>query len=199
MDNRANFARIRFINGRYVEAALIQKGLMHSFSAIGSRMRKLHREGATDPLTGVVNRRGLHAAIDTMTEQAREVAVVMLDIDHFKSVNDNHGHPVGDEVLKTITALIREEVRSEDIVARMGGEEFAILMPETNHESARRFAERLRRTIAKTDFRRVGHVTASFGIACYPRHASSLYDTLNTADAALYQAKATGRNRVYST
>src|SRR5690606_1362426 len=118
--------------GWYVEAALIQKGLMHSFSVIGNRMRKLHQEGSTDPLTGVVNRRGLDAAIDTMMKKALNVTVVMLDIDHFKAVNDKHGHAVGDEVLKSTTALIRDQVRQEDIVARMRGEEFAILLPETS-------------------------------------------------------------------
>src|SRR5690606_28623004 len=119
MDNQANFSRIRFINGWYVEAALIQKGLMESFSVIDNRMRRLHREGSTDPLTGVVNRRGLDAAIDAMKEQVREVGVVMLDIDHFKAVNDNHGHAAGDDVLKSVTTLIRAEARRKDIVARM--------------------------------------------------------------------------------
>ena len=196
MDNRANFSRIRYIKGWYVEAALIQKGLMHSFSAIGSRIRKLHQEGSTDPLTGVVNRRGLDAAIETMMKNALNVAVVMLDIDHFKAVNDNHGHAVGDEVLKTITALIRDQVRKEDIVARMGGEEFAILLPETSLESAQHFAERLRTSIEQTYMRSAGYVTASLGIASYPMHGCSIHDSLNQADAALYRAKQAGRNRI---
>ncbi|MGE4369159.1 MAG: sensor domain-containing diguanylate cyclase [Burkholderiaceae bacterium] len=194
MDNQANFSRIRFINGWYVEAALIQKGLMESFSVIDNRMRRLHREGSTDPLTGVVNRRGLDAAIDAMKEQVREVGVVMLDIDHFKAVNDNHGHAAGDDVLKSVTTLIRAEARRKDIVARMGGEEFAILLPDTGLESARHFAERLRARIEQTYMEGAGYVTASLGVACYPLHGVSIHDSLNQADAALYRAKDAGRN-----
>ncbi len=197
LDNRAHFLRIRFIKGWYLEAALIRDGLMQSFSAIGNRMRKLHREGTTDPLTGVVNRRGLETAIEELTETARDVAVVMIDVDHFKSVNDKFGHTVGDEVLKAITVLIMAEARSEDVVARMGGEEFVALLPETGLESARHFAERLRSTIEQTPFDIVGNVTISLGVACHPVHGGDLRGALAMADAALYRAKAAGRNRVH--
>lgn len=197
LDNRADFSRIRFIKGWYVEAAMIRKGLMQSFSAIGNRMRKLHLEGTTDPLTGVVNRRGLDTAIEKLMEAAQSVAVVMIDIDHFKSINDKHGHAVGDEVLKTIAVLIMAEARREDIVARMGGEEFVILLPETQLEPARRFAERLRSTVEQTHFDNAGNVTISLGVACYPAHGADVNDSLGLADAALYRAKAAGRNSVH--
>lgn len=197
LDNRANFSRIRYIRGWYVEAALIRKGLLQGFSAVGNRIRKLHREGSTDSLTGLFNRRGLDAAMGKLTEAAGDGAVVMIDIDHFKAVNDKYGHAVGDEVLKTIAALIMAEARTEDVVARMGGEEFVVLLPETGLDPARRFAERLRSAIEQTHFDRVGKVTISLGIASYPKHGANVHDSLVLADAALYRAKAAGRNCVH--
>ncbi len=196
LDDRASFSRIRFIKGWYLEAALIRNALMHSFSVVGNRMRKLHLQGLTDPLTGVINRRGLDVAVDRLMEVDRTVAVVMVDVDHFKAVNDEYGHAAGDEVLKTITVLIAAEARRDDVVARMGGEEFVILLPETERESAQRFAERLRIAIERHHFGAAGKLTISLGIACYPEHAASLRDALALADAALYKAKTEGRNCV---
>lgn len=197
LDNRANFSRIRFIKGWYVEAAMIRQGLMESFLAVRSRIHRLHLEGTTDPLTGVVNRRGLDTAIEKLMEAAQNVAVVMVDVDNFKSVNDKHGHAVGDEVLKTITGLIMAEARREDVVARMGGEEFVILLPETGLDPARRFAERLRSAVEQAHFDNVGNLTISLGVACYPAHGADVNDSLVLADAALYRAKAAGRNCVH--
>ncbi|HUH88083.1 MAG TPA: sensor domain-containing diguanylate cyclase [Pusillimonas sp.] len=196
LDNRDNFAHIRFIKGWYLEAALIRKGLMQGFSAVSNRLRKLHLEGSTDPLTGVVNRRGLDTAIGRLTDTAQSTAVVMIDVDRFKDVNDKHGHAVGDEVLKTVTALIMAKARKEDVVARMGGEEFVILLPDTELEQAKLFAERLRLTVAQTVFDSAGNITVSLGVACFPQHAPSVQDALELADAALYRAKAAGRNCV---
>lgn len=195
LDDRANFSRIRLIKGWYLEAAMIRNGLMQSFSAIGNRIRKLHLDGTTDPLTGVVNRRGLDTAIEQLVAAAQNVAVVMIDVDHFKAINDKHGHAVGDEVLKTITALVMAEVRKEDVVARIGGEEFVILLPGTELDSARRFAERLRSSIEQTRFDSVEHVTISLGVAYHPAQDADIHGVLAQADAALYRAKAAGRNR----
>lgn len=197
LDNHADFRRIRFVKGWYVEAALIRQGLMQSFSAIGSRIRKLYQQGATDPLTGTMNRRGLDAALEEMTDAEQSVAVVMIDVDHFKAVNDRFGHAVGDEVLKAIAELIMTQARREDVVARLGGEEFVLVLPETGLEAAGQFAERLRRAVAQTVFETVGSVTVSLGVACYPEHGNDLYEALALADAALYRAKADGRNRVH--
>lgn len=197
LDNRANFSRIRFIKDWYVEAAMIREGLLRSFSAVGSQMRKLSLEGRTDPLTGVVNRRGLDTAIGKLAETAQSVAVVIMDVDYFKAVNDDFGHAAGDEVLKAITVLIKAIARKEDLVARIGGEEFVVLLPETSLDSARRFADRIRSTVEHTHFENVGNVTISLGVACCPEHANDLHGALKMADAALYRAKAAGRNRVY--
>lgn len=197
LDNRDNFSRIRFIKSWYVEAALIRKGLMQSFSAVGSRMRRLHREGSTDPLTGLLNRRGLDTAIEKLSASEQSVGVVTVDIDHFKAVNDQYGHAVGDEVLKAIAALMTSHVRGEDVIARTGGEEFVVLLPATGLAAAGRFAERLRVAIAQTAFDEVGTVTVSLGIASHPGHGIDLNQALVLADAALYRAKKTGRNRVH--
>jgi diguanylate cyclase (GGDEF)-like protein len=197
LDNRDNFSRIRYVRGWYHEAALLRKGLLRGFSAVGLRLRRLHREGATDLLTGLMNRRGLKAAIQDLTDSGRNVGAVVFDVDYFKSVNDTHGHAVGDEVLKAIAAVSQEQARIEDIVARTGGEEFLILLPDAGLESARRFAERLRLTIEHTRFPIPQQVTISLGIACYPEHGADLMSVLMAADDALYEAKSKGRNRVY--
>lgn len=197
LDDGANFSRIRSIKGWYLEAALIRKGLMRSFLAVDSRIRKLHIEGTTDALTGALNRRGLDNAMQQIMEEARSAAVVVVDVDHFKAVNDAHGHAVGDEVLKAIAVSIMAEARKEDIVARMGGEEFVILLPDAGIGEAKRFAERLRSSVERNDFENAGSVTISLGVAPHPARGIAIHDSLALADAALYHAKASGRNRVH--
>lgn len=196
LDDRDNFSRIRFINSWYLEAALLRRGLLQGFSAVGTRIRKLHREGSTDPLTGLLNRRGLETAIHKLTQSGRTVAVLMIDIDHFKVVNDTYGHDAGDRLLTAIAAAISAEARSEDVVARSGGEEFIILLPETELNAATRIAERIRSVIEETSFNEVDHTSISIGIARYPEHGNSIHDCLLAADTALYRAKSAGRNRV---
>jgi two-component system cell cycle response regulator len=122
----------------------------------------------------------------------------MLDVDRFKLVNDTHGHDAGDVALRIIAGALREEVRGVDTAARYGGEEFAVILPQANLEGALLVAERLRARIEKTEMPGIGPVTASFGVATFPPHASSRELLVTTADRALYQAKRTGRNRVCS-
>jgi diguanylate cyclase (GGDEF)-like protein len=124
------------------------------------------------------------------------LSLVMLDIDHFKQVNDTHGHHAGDTVLQRVGRQLSEECRSSDLVSRYGGEEFAILLPETDIEQAYALAERLRVAIAidADDFR----VTASFGVASCPDHGSGPAELVQAADAALYRSKRLGRNRTSS-
>ena len=120
----------------------------------------------------------------------------MLDVDHFKRFNDTHGHSAGDEVLKTVAGIIKATLREVDFVSRYGGEEFGIILPEISHETAHMIAERLRSAIANYDKLPYGKLTVSVGLATFPLHAKSKADLLAAADAALYQAKRTGRNRV---
>lgn len=159
-------------------------------------------ENGRDPLTRALNRRFLPTIL------AREIAlansagsplsVMMLDVDHFKSINDNHGHSAGDLVLKQVAEIISDNIRLSDFVFRYGGEEFLIVLVETSIEDAEVVAERIRQQLASREMRLpaggVLNVTASLGLAVYDRHPD--YNQLiETADAALYQAKNSGRNR----
>jgi len=159
----------------------------------------------TDPLTQVLNRRALTLQLNSELDRARRyesvVTLLMVDLDHFKRVNDTHGHLVGDDVLRELSLLLRHEARSVDLVARYGGEEFVVVLPQTGEEGAVAFAERLRERIAAHEFRGHGKtplwVTASIGVATFPSpRVESAEDLFARADAALYRAKADGRDRV---
>lgn len=165
---------------------------------------ELQEMATTDFLTGLANRRHF---IARMTEELARLqrldnlhaAVLMLDLDHFKRVNDLHGHSVGDAILKHFAALIRDELRKIDSVGRVGGEEFAIILPGANPDEARVFAERLRDKAEKTPLRLDGQViavTVSIGIAALKASDANPDMALIRADEALYRAKENGRNRV---
>ncbi len=164
---------------------------------------ELRRLAAVDSLTGAMTRRsfGLETEKETAKSRryGRELSCIMLDIDHFKSINDTFGHPAGDHVLRTITSVCRNELREVDIFGRVGGEEFAIGLPETSLFGAAETAERLRRRIASQVVVFEGRtipVTASFGVASFEKTDGSFEALRARADRALYQAKETGRNRV---
>lgn len=166
---------------------------------------RLEALALTDPLTHLLNRRALTDRLIEELERARRysslVTLLMVDLDHFKRINDTHGHLVGDDVLRDIAALLRAAVRSVDLVARYGGEEFVVVLPETPSAGALTFAERLRERIADhvfPDFVPLGlRLTASIGVATYPSAGvESAEDLFARADEALYRAKAEGRDRV---
>ncbi len=169
---------------------------------------RLKQDGLTDPLTGVSNRRLFERRFGEETERCmrrREpLACLLADIDHFKSINDDFGHAVGDEALRRVANALAGELRATDVLARYGGEEFVILLPDTDPEQALAVAERLRARVAAIDFVPLeGRVelSISLGLACLnPAEPSSGAgeDLLRRADAALYQAKAAGRNCVRS-
>ena len=156
----------------------------------------------TDPLTGLHNRRGLEGRSEALHFRPGGATVtqvwIMVDIDHFKRVNDTYGHEAGDEVLKAVAEALRSTARVADIVARFGGEEFVLVLPDTSAEMAARIAERLRLAIEalSTDVDGQGiRVTASFGVAQRAAQESQL-EVLERADAALFSSKKDGRNRV---
>jgi diguanylate cyclase (GGDEF)-like protein len=168
----------------------------------------LHREtqrlAITDPLTGLWNFRYLSLSLGREVERAtrfgRHVALLMIDVDHFKAVNDTHGHGRGDAVLRELVLRIGHQVREVDVLARYGGEEFVLVLPETSAEGAVRLAERIRQGVASPPFGVGGaevplRVTVSIGVAAFPVHASSPAQLLQAADEALYEAKHAGRNR----
>lgn len=157
----------------------------------------------TDPLTGLYNRRYMEAHLQKLIEKNQEskkkLGILIMDIDHFKKVNDTYGHGVGDEVLKTFSNRIKDGLRSFDLVARLGGEEFVAILPDTTDEMAYIIAERLRRSIAERPFRCSApegeiSVTTSIGGALLTHGGHSVKDVLERADKALYDAKESGRN-----
>ncbi|MDX2142793.1 MAG: diguanylate cyclase [Rhodospirillaceae bacterium] len=164
---------------------------------------ELRAQAATDPLTGVPNRRSFDSAARREVERARRYAksftVIAIDIDHFKRVNDTYGHDVGDIVLRSMTKTCLEKLRITDVLARLGGEEFAVLLPETSLEAAIVLAERLRVGIATTPIESVKgqiNITVSLGVAQFALNEPTIDLTLKRADEALYKAKREGRDRV---
>jgi two-component system, cell cycle response regulator len=158
----------------------------------------------TDSLTGVFNRRYVSAHLPRLLERSWEsqkpVAILMYDIDHFKTVNDTYGHGVGDEVLREVAARTNRNLRNFDLVARYGGEEFIVVMPDTDREAAFAVAERLRRRVGEEPFgvsASVGEITVtiSIGVAVVDGEGDTADAILKRADDALYQAKRSGRNR----
>ena len=148
---------------------------------------------AIDPLTGLPNRRRLE---EEFVRRGRKISLMAVDIDHFKRVNDIHGHAAGDKVLRIAAQVIRAAVRDSDIPARVGGEEFAVLLPNADINIARDVAERLRRTFAQTFFGEgVGQLTISIGVATM-RRGESPEECLVRADTCLYAAKRNGRDRI---
>lgn len=164
-----------------------------------ARARRYARQAATDPLTGLLNRAGFDGALAGELERARRhrqpLALVMLDLDHFKRVNDQHGHPAGDRVLQGLARLLEEHLRESDLCARWGGEEFAVLAPMTGAAGGARLAEKIRGLMAETALGPSGPVTGSFGVAAL-RPDEPAEALIRRADEALYRAKARGRDRV---
>ncbi len=161
--------------------------------------RELEILSVTDKLTGLANRRKLDQVLDEELIRARRYdvpfSVLVLDIDHFKRVNDVHGHVAGDLVLEGMARILRQSTRDSDVVARMGGEEFVVVCPHSGLERGREVAEKIRLSIEAHDFSGIGRITASLGVAVF-RRDDSMASLLARADAAAYRAKAAGRNRV---
>jgi diguanylate cyclase (GGDEF)-like protein/PAS domain S-box-containing protein len=179
--------------------------VMLGFADIGPQKQseaRLRELATTDPLTGALNRRRLfELATDEVRRSeryGRPLCFAMLDLDHFKAVNDRHGHTAGDEALRTVAAAIRAGLRSHDLLARYGGEEFAVVLPETGLETAVAAMDRIREAIAGLRFDAGGaalRITVSAGVVAW-RPGESPGAVLDRADVALYEAKRSGRNRV---
>jgi len=160
----------------------------------------------TDQLTGLNNRRYLETHMGGLVQRAKRqtkpLSMLVMDLDHFKSVNDTHGHAVGDEVLVEFGRRLQQNVRGLDLACRVGGEEFVVVLPETDPETARMVAERLRTDVADVPFETEGgplNITISIGVGALEDSDTSGDDVLKRADDALYKAKGDGRNRVEAT
>jgi len=181
-------------------AALVVAVGMLSTALMRSDME--HRsEAVIDPLTGMLNRKALAARIAELTQQSRvsgqPIGVIVGDVDHFKRINDSHGHATGDAVLRDVAYVIRKQLRAFDLVYRLGGEEFLILLPGSDVEHALGRAERLRGAVAEASMTAGVNVTMSFGVSASKPEAEFDYDAVfGAADAALYEAKRGGRDQV---
>lgn len=197
MGQQQTTERIHQVRAWYAEAAELKRALLFGVNLLQERIGRLNRDAQTDPLTGLVNRRGLQQALRVQQAEQCGFAVVVLDIDHFKRINDSHGHDAGDRVLQQLARLMRGTCREGDVLCRTGGEEFLMLLPGAGLEVATAVAGHLRLTVEHTPIVPTGTVTISLGVASWqPRDAGTPADALARADKALYQAKQKGRNRV---
>ncbi len=150
----------------------------------------------TDPLTNLYNRRKIDEVLHKEFKSENDLSVAILDIDDFKLINDRYGHQIGDEVLKVFADTIKNNVRISDMVGRWGGEEFIIVLPNTNEEEAFECMKKIRKCIKQIDFKSIDKLTCSFGVSSSKNDKSSLEKLINMADCALYQAKKEGKDKI---
>ncbi|WP_182482124.1 sensor domain-containing diguanylate cyclase [Henriciella barbarensis] len=177
--------------------------LLEDLATIVVEQMELREQAMTDDLTGALSRRAFRSEGSRLAALASRhrhpLPVICFDLDHFKAINDTFGHSAGDEVLRTISQTVQKRMRRSDVFARLGGEEFAVLLPETERRGGVEVAEALRRDISALRFDFGGksvNVTASFGLASFDGQINDLDTLLQRADAALYQSKKDGRNRI---
>jgi diguanylate cyclase (GGDEF)-like protein len=160
----------------------------------------MQEQALTDGLTGCYNRRSFELQLERdlhlATRMRQPLSLIMMDLDRFKRINDRAGHDIGDVALRIVAESLRAELRAVDSAARFGGDEFAVILPQAGTDGAMVVAERLRKRISGTEVPGFGLITASFGIASFPAHASSRDTLVVAADRALYNSKHTGRNCV---
>jgi diguanylate cyclase (GGDEF)-like protein len=187
--------RLRYVNDR-LQTQLIEIGVLQS---------KLREQAIRDPLTHLFNRRYLEETLEReLARAAREdysLCVIMIDLDHFKRVNDTHGHQAGDEVLKALALTLSEQCRRGDFACRFGGEEFVVVMPNINMDTAYERAENIRQSLNSLHVPYGQYkltITISMGIACYPINGETREAILRAADQAMYGAKEAGRDHILS-
>ncbi len=185
------------VTGLVLNAVVGERG--RAMASLTEALQGLREQAITDPLTGLYNRRFLQDYLPRELARARRrgapVAMLMIDLDQFKLVNDISGHAAGDLVLARIGALLKRHIRTSDIACRYGGEEFVLVLPETPLDTAQSKAEQIRASV-ECDRDVLLGVTASLGVALFPDHASDPDALTRAADHAMYEAKARGRNRV---
>ncbi|ANU28321.1 sensor domain-containing diguanylate cyclase [Planococcus versutus] len=178
------------------EADLLTKSVGMAFETIERNNQQLTQSAQTDSLTGLLNRRNLDEVLSVWSEEGRLFSLLVLDIDYFKSVNDTYGHQVGDQTLKMIAETLCTVSRKNDLCFRYGGEEFVILLPDTDSLSAYNVAEKIRRKVEKTSYIPNEILTVSIGISEYLKQTDSVTELFGFADSALYTSKVEGRNQI---
>lgn len=184
------------------EAGHLLRQVQDTIEELDANLTRLARAAETDPLTGIGNRRWLTARAEEQIARAQRhgtsLSVILFDLDHFKAINDRHGHAKGDAVLVAVSRYVKGELRSSDLFARTGGEEFCIVLPKTDAEEAVKVATRIQKGLASLSVAKLetGLVTASFGVIERGPDDKELSNLLRRADDLLYQAKSDGRNQV---
>ncbi|WP_261894458.1 sensor domain-containing diguanylate cyclase [Vibrio cyclitrophicus] len=194
-NNLSTVNNVKQVNSWYFEASQLKHSFLKAFGIASETIDILHTASLTDSMTGLFNRRGLDKAVEQLQHQATPFSILALDIDFFKSVNDNFGHDIGDDLLRSFSQLMKEHSREADLLFRSGGEEFIIFLINTDVQTAFRLAERLRERVELYDFANVGGVTVSVGVAFWDGGDQPIHSILKEADKALYRAKNNGRNR----
>lgn len=202
--DRQNQRLLADLESRNLDLESMNKHLEHKVSErtreLATANARLAQLAVTDGLTGLYNHRHFHERLSLEVERSGRnglpLALFMIDVDHFKRYNDEHGHPAGDEVLRQVARLLSDGRRVNDFCARYGGEEFAVVLVDTPKLTAFQVAEKLRQRVAEHVFEAGGRLAVSVGVAAFPDDASDSEALVRAADAALYRAKAGGRNTV---
>ena len=195
LDRPSTSLELTQIRSWYFESNELRKAMLKGVGLLQSKIGLLRQEAQTDPLTCLHNRRSLDMQISHLIAQRCPFAVLAIDIDHFKRVNDEFGHDIGDVVLQSLAKILLDVTRDSDVVARTGGEEFIVIMPRVEAKRAYQLAERLRMRVSESYIDPVGCINVSIGISGWPIEQLSIDEVFKLADQALYQAKKTGRNR----
>lgn len=189
------------IRERYQNINKALDGQIEEVDELRTRIDKIKKEAGIDYLTQVANRKTLDEYIKQLVKDGNHFCLAMIDIDHFKQFNDNHGHVVGDKVLRFVANIIKNQIKGVDLLARFGGEEFVVLLPDTQLDGATKAADNIRRTIQDTRYvdkktkKKIGAVTVSIGVTEFHKNISP-EKLIENADKALYGAKNNGRNQV---
>ena len=196
-DNLESIARVSSVRAWYREAAYIKRKLQKGMGTMHETILHLNTQAQTDPLTGLANRRAKREALRKMESARLSFAIIVVDIDHFKSINDTFGHEAGDITLSHLARLLEQCSREGDIICRTGGEEFVLLLPGTPILEAAKVGERLRKLVEHTEIGTVGYITVSLGVASWPASGRKASDAVKKADQLMYRAKQAGRNRIF--
>lgn len=194
--DKKNVEGLKSVSGWYFEAYSLKNALVRSLSFLHGQVSFFKDQSTVDPLTGITNRRTMDSMLAEWLANKIPHAIILLDLDHFKSVNDTYGHAIGDKVLQFLARQMESVAREGDVCCRYGGEEFVMLLPNTTAQEATLVAEQLRKALADTVSPCGRPITLSAGIAVYPAMANTTEALIEAADDALYLAKQEGRNQV---
>ncbi|MEL0655480.1 sensor domain-containing diguanylate cyclase [Pseudoalteromonas issachenkonii] len=195
LDDPTSIEELKSVKSWYFESQRLKIAMLNGVNTLQMQIGQLRHDAQTDPLTDTHNRRSLNGLLNQLMFKQTPFAILEIDIDFFKRVNDTFGHDKGDETLVSLTNIIKKLSRRDDIVSRIGGEEFVLVLPNEDSQSAFKIAERLRKTVESTEMDTIGNITISIGIATCPEHSADIAQVYKCADKALYHAKKHGRNR----